>query len=205
MLKKSFLTLSLIFLPVLMICFFRLSPLSAAELSADVVRTVGQEVINGKIYIKGDDFRQEMFMGGKKQVIIYRKDKQRVWILMSENKMYMETPTDACDQNMPQTDQDQIENKADKKYLGKEKINGYVCEKYLYVYHDKSMGSMTQWFSKELNFPIKVDFDSSSGRMITEYKNIEAKSLPDSLFEIPAGYRKMSLPGMMQQMQDMHR
>ena len=205
MLKKSFLTPNLIFLLVLMSCFFRLSPLSAAELSADVVRTVGQEVINGKIYIKGDDFRQEMFMGGKKQVIIYRKDKQRVWILMSENKMYMETPTDACDQNMPQTDQDQIENKADKKYLGKEKINGYVCEKHLYVYHDKSMGSMTQWFSKELNFPIKVDFDSSSGRMITEYKNIEAKSLPDSLFEIPAGYRKMSLPGMMQQMQDMHR
>ncbi|MCD6560243.1 MAG: DUF4412 domain-containing protein [Deltaproteobacteria bacterium] len=205
MLKKLFTALNLIFLLVLTTCFFRTNPLNAAELSADVIRTVGQEVINGRIYIKGDDFRQEMFMGGKKQVMIYRKDKQMVWMLMPENKMYMETPTNACDQNMPQTDQEQIENKANKKYLGKEKVNGYVCEKYLYVYHNKSTGSMTQWFSKKLNFPIKMDFDSSSGHMITEYKNIEVKALPDSLFEIPSGYRKMSLPGMMQQMPDMNR
>jgi hypothetical protein len=32
--------------------------------------------------------------------------------------------------------------------------------------------------------------------MTSEYKNIEEKKLPTSLFEIPAGYQKMSIPGM---------
>jgi hypothetical protein len=32
--------------------------------------------------------------------------------------------------------------------------------------------------------------------ILIEYKNIREKRLPDSLFTIPAGYRKMSMPGM---------
>jgi hypothetical protein len=38
--------------------------------------------------------------------------------------------------------------------------------------------------------------EGSSGPMSMEYKNIQEKKLPDSLFKIPAGYQKMSMPSM---------
>jgi hypothetical protein len=45
---------------------------------------------------------------------------------------------------------------------------------------------------------------SSSGPMSMEYKNIQEKEIPDSLFKIPAGYQKMSMP-MMPKMPGMHK
>jgi outer membrane lipoprotein-sorting protein len=55
---------------------------------------------------------------------------------------------------------------------------------------------MTQWFSKKLNFPIKMEMDGPSGHVTTEYKNIKENGLSSSLFEIPAGYQKMPMPAM---------
>jgi hypothetical protein len=37
---------------------------------------------NGKMYLKGDNIRQEMNISGEKQITIFRKDKGVVWILM---------------------------------------------------------------------------------------------------------------------------
>ncbi|MBW2174325.1 MAG: DUF4412 domain-containing protein [Deltaproteobacteria bacterium] len=169
----------------------------AAEFSADMVQTMPHGVQKGKIFVKGNDFRQEMDMRGEKQITIFRQDKGVVWVLMPEAKMYMEMSSAAQAENLPQVDQQQIEQMAEKKYLGKETVNGYACETYQYIYHDKSMGTMTHWFSKKLNFPIKMDMQGSSGNMTTEYKNISEKSPSNALFEIPAGYQKMGMPGMM--------
>jgi outer membrane lipoprotein-sorting protein len=52
------------------------------------------------------------------------------------------------------------------------------------------------WISEKLNFPIKTEMEGSSGSMSMEYKNIQEKKIPDSLFNVPAGYQKMSMPSM---------
>ncbi len=169
----------------------------AAEFSADMVQTVPHAVQKGKFVVKGNNFRQEMDMQGQKQITIFRQDKGVVWVLMPEAKMYMEMSSAAQAENLPQVDQQKIEQMAEKKYLGKQTVNGYACETYQYIYHDKSMGTMTQWFSKKLNFPIKMEMQGPSGHMTTEYKNISEKSPSNALFEIPAGYQKMGMPGMM--------
>ena len=95
----------------------------------------------------------------------------------------------------PQFDRN-IKNKAQIKSLGKETVNGYVCEKYQYIYHDTSMGTVTQWFSKKLNYAIKAEHKSSAGYMLTEYKNIKEGKVENSLFEVPGDYALMALPGM---------
>ena len=169
----------------------------AAEFSADMVQTMPQGVYEGKFFMKGNNFRQEMDMQGQEQITIFREDKGVVWVLMPEAKMYMEMSSQAQEENVPQIDQEKIEHMAEKKFLGKETVNGYACETYQYIYHDKSMGTMTQWFSKKLNFPIKMETHGPSGHTTTEYKNISEKSLSNALFEIPAGYSKMGMPGMM--------
>jgi outer membrane lipoprotein-sorting protein len=194
--KKSICRYSLLFVATVLLCFALSSPGYAVEFSADMVQTTPQGVFKGKFFVKENNFRQETEMQGQKQIMIFRHDKDTVWMLMPREKMYMEMKSDPKAQNVPQVDHRTIENMAEKKYLGTETVNGYVCEKNQYIYHDKSMGTMTQWFSKELNFPIKMEMDGPSGHMTSEYKNIKEKKLSDSLFEIPTGYQKMSIPGM---------
>jgi len=83
-----------------------------------------------------------------------------------------------------------------RKLVGEETINSYLCDKYAFTYHDKSMGTQYQWISKKLKVMIKIDSKGSPFKMSSEYKNIKEESVPDSLFELPAGYTKISKPGL---------
>jgi hypothetical protein len=130
---------------------------------------------NGKVFVKGENFRQEMNMGGQNQIMIFQKEKGVVWILMPGQRMYMEMAAGG-EQNMAPPTPEEMQKIGDKK--------------------DLSVGTTTMWISKKLNFPIKTEMEGSSGPMSMEYKNIQEKELPDSLFEIPAGYQKMSMPSM---------
>ena len=167
----------------------------AAEFSADLIIDNPQGKVTGKVYVKADKIRQEILKQDINQVIILRLDKGITWSLMPENKMYMEIPGIGKEATDPEIEK-KIKDMAEKKSLGKEKIGGYVCEKYQYIYHDKSLGVLTQWFSKRLNYPIKTEYKAASYHMLTEYKNIKEGKIADSLFEIPSGYQKMQLPMM---------
>lgn len=168
---------------------------SAAEFSADLIIDNPQGKFAGKVYIKADKIRQEILKEDMKQVVILRLDKGVTWTLMPENKMYMEISAIGKEATDPEIEE-KIKGMAEKKSLGKEKVNGYVCEKYQYIYHDKSLGVLTQWLSKRLNYPIKTEYKAEAYNMVTEYKNIKEERIPDSLFEIPSGYQKMQLPNM---------
>ena len=169
--------------------------INAAEFSADMINTSPMGKIEGKMFFKKGNFRQEMMMGGQKQITIFRKDKNVVWVLMPAQMMYMEMQA-GSQQNMAPVDPDEIDKLAEKKYLGKENVNGYVCSKYRYSFHDKSSGSAIYWISDKFNFPIKMQAQGTSGTMSMEYRNIQEKTVPASLFNIPGGFQKMSMPMM---------
>ena len=167
----------------------------AAEFTADLLLKQGGETISGKASIKGDKIRQEYLQRGEKQVMIFRFDKGIIWLLMPAQKIYMEMSSRQGAASDPNLDR-KIQNMAVKKYLGKEKVSGYTCEKYHYVYHDTSLGTVTQWFSKKLNYPLKSEHKAPRSYMLTEYKNIKEGKLANALFEVPGDYAKMSMPGM---------
>ncbi|OGP54201.1 MAG: hypothetical protein A2Y65_08485 [Deltaproteobacteria bacterium RBG_13_52_11] len=166
----------------------------AAEFSADLLLKQARETITGKVYVKGDKTRQEYLQKEEKYVMISRFDKGIVWVLIPAEKIYMESSSREGTASDPRLDQ-KIKDTAVKKYLGKEEVNGYMCEKYQYIYNDKSMGSVTQWFSQKLSYPIKSEYNAPSGYTLIEYKNIIEGKVADSLFEIPGDYAKMSVPG----------
>jgi outer membrane lipoprotein-sorting protein len=149
----------------------------------------------GKMFLKGDNLRQEMDIKGEKQVTIFRKDKGVVWILMPGQKMYMEMMA-GSQNNMASVNPDELEKIGEKKFIGKEEVNGYMCSKYHYTFHDPSVSPATYWISEELNFPVKMEIDGASGHMVMEYRNIQEKTVPYALFNIPSGYQKMSMPTM---------
>lgn len=166
---------------------------NAADISADMISKSSMGSFKGKMFLKGDNLRQEMNIGSEKQITIFRKDKGVVWILMPGQMMYMEMPA-GSQKNMPPVDPAELENMGKKKYLGKEEVNGYMCSKYHYTFHDPSAGVSTYWISEKLNFPVKMEMDGPSGRMVMEYRNIQEKKVPAALFNIPSGYQKMSMP-----------
>jgi hypothetical protein len=71
-------------------------------------------------------------------------------------------------------------------------------EERMYIYHDKTQGSFIMWYSPKLNYPIKLQMKGhgKEGDLVMEYKNIKTDDIPDSMFEIPKGYEKFSIPGM---------
>ncbi len=195
MLKKLNSRLMLFIVSLFIIGLGSAGAANAAEFSADMIQKSSMGNSEGKVFVKAEKFRQEMTMGGQKQIMIFQKEKGIVWVLMPQLKMYMEM-TAGGQQDMSPPTPEEMEKMGDKKYLGEEKVNGYKCKKYRYTPNDPSVGPATMWISKKLNFPIKTEMEGSSGPMSMEYKNIQEKEIPDSLFKIPAGYKKMSMPSM---------
>lgn len=179
----------------LMLCWGVIA--QAAEFSADMVYTAGGgQTVKGKIYVKGTRTRNEMQSGPEKTVNITDSEAKKVWVLIPDQKMYMEmqpTPEMAAVNQK----KEELDQSADMKLLGTEKVEGYECEKILYTFKDKSMGVMTQWVARELNYPIRILYEGQQGKMTVDYKNIKKGGVSDSMFSVPADYQKMSMPGMM--------
>jgi hypothetical protein len=161
-----------------------------AEFSANVhMHHQGQAQKPSKVYVKGEKRRQETSLEGQgKQIMIIRPDKKVVWILMPEDRMYMETSYQETEEEMASMQWTQAKQSR-AKYLGEEKVSGYTCRKYE-VSHQEDKSYV--WVSETLESVLKME--SEDGTM--QYKNIEQKHMADSLFEIPSGYQKMGYPMM---------
>lgn len=171
-------------------CWLMPSLALAAEFSAQVVARMGPQEIRGKVYFQGEKMRQEMSTRGGETINIARPDKQVMWMIMPGQKMYMEMAYDksATEKTMPMP-----QDKAQMKLLGTETVNGYETEKYETTV--KSHGRTVKqiiWISKKLGVPIKMV--SGDGSFAMEYQDIKEGSVPAAMFEVPAGYQKMTIP-----------
>ena len=167
-----------------------------AEFLADMIQTMAGQTQTGKVLIKGKKMRMEMNTPGNKMVHIMLPEENKTIILMPEEKMYMEMVTTNRPSASPPSNKEDLEKVATLKPLGTETINGYLCETYQVIFHDKDQGTMTQWYSKKLNFPIKMISQGPHGEVVTEYHNIKESPVPDSSFIIPPGYKQMPMAGM---------
>jgi len=168
---------------------------SAAEFSAEMIQQMAGQTMTGKIYVKGTKMRMEMNTPAGPVVTIALPDVGKSLMLQQANKIYMEMPIDAAS-SIPHMSETDFEKIAHKQPLGNEKINGYDCDKYEIIYHDTSMGTLIQWISKRLNYPIKMIYNGPQGDLVTEYRKIKEGGVKNSLFQVPAGYNKMEIPGM---------
>lgn len=182
----------LIFIISLFVIFiFALSEAFALELSADMITKSGNNTYSGKLYIKGDKIRTDM--AGQSEYTILRQDKNVVWLVKPEKKAYLEMPFDP--KQKPKIEE-KIKGEASRKFIGIETINGYPTKKYeVVVKEDGRTKKFYQWIAEDIGFPIKTA--TINGSWAVEYRNLK-KSVSDSLFEIPAGYSKMTIPGMLE-------
>lgn len=182
-----------LFLSTLAIALAIVFALSSATLATDFTaqRTVedSEGLRTEKAYVSGDKMRYELDMAGEAQVTIIRLDKNVAWMVMPMD-MYFEIPVPRDPSVLASRDYDEVR-------LGVETINGHVCDVIMYTFADDSYGSATHWVSRTLKYPIKIEEMDSNGNitMRMEYAHIKQGTFPASVFEVPAGFQKISLPG----------
>ncbi len=167
----------------------------AAEFSADFVEIRGSRTSSGKFFMKDGKIRREV-TEGKPGILISRPDKNVVWMVNPVNKTYVELPGIGDEAAALSEAQSAAKKLGDRKLVGEESINGYACDKYAFVFNDKALGTQYQWVSKKFKIPIKLESEGARFQMSREYKNIKEESVPDSLFDLPAGFTKVALPAL---------
>ena len=159
--------------------------------------------INGKFYFTRTHLRMDM-QGGPRggSIIITDFKTQTTDILMPEQHMYMESKASAtpsrrgpgtadikplADPSNPCAHQEGMTCKR----VGVEAVSGRVCEHWQIT--DKNGKVSNVWVDQKLHFPIK-SVSADSTWLLTNIKEGEPSA---SLFEVPSGYQKMDMGGMM--------
>ncbi|MBI5675706.1 MAG: DUF4412 domain-containing protein [Nitrospirae bacterium] len=167
------------------------------EYSADEQMETEDMAMQAKVYHAPGKERREQDMSGMQQIMIMRRDKSVVWMLMPDQKMYMEM-------KMGQGKEDTADLKdytIEYSVVGEEVINGINTTKNKVIVTDKKGNKFGgfMWVSKE-GIMVKMDtvskVEGSKMRVKMERKNIKIENQNPKLFEIPSGYNKMSMPGM---------
>jgi hypothetical protein len=81
------------------------------------------------------------------------------------------------------------------KYVGRARIQGFECKKYSRS-SERESGTVTEtwWWAPELGYQIKTESSYADGHSQTnQLTNIVRERLPDSLFRVPRGYKKLTL------------
>ena len=161
------------------------------EMSTTVVSSVGGHAGKAKLYMKADRMRMESDAAAGAYTIV-RRDLKKMWMVMPSTQSYMEMAEVKEDVPVPE---EKVKGEVSRKVVGSDTVDGHPCTKYEVTAKvgEKAVTSY-QWWATDINFPIKAA--ALDGSWNVEYKDIKIGSQPDSLFELPAGYQKMSMPTM---------
>lgn len=167
---------------------------SFGQFSAEFIQKSGPEEVITKLYVQNPFYRMEFEEAGRKGIVLVDTKEGTSKVLMPEQKMFMEMKIEDASQLMRDPFQalDYFKSMGAVKNIGKETINGYVCDKYLIQHEGKDI--MTQWFSEKLQFPIKI-INHSDEDMVLELRNIKESPQDPSLFKVPEDYQQMNMSG----------
>lgn len=176
----------------------------ATPFSADMTMKMKDgKGMNGKVYFSGNKMRQEMSMEGHDVIQIMDMQRKVADTLMPQQKMYMEMNYGQMMQQHrgprmpdlksfdPSNPCAQAEDMTCEK-VGTETVNGRNTDKWLFK-NKKSGDTQTFWIDKKIMYAIRM----VGKDMQMDLTNVKEGMQAASLFEIPAGYRKFDMGGMM--------
>lgn len=174
---------------------------SQKDYSAKVLMTLTQDgseiTVPGMVYYSNGSERREMEMMGHKTVTISRGD--TIWTLMPSQRMYLENRFDENKDEQSPIDLLHDDGLVLTK-VGQEKVNGVIADKFRMEVTDSDSAPMKGflWLLDEA-IPVRVDGavieEGVQSHFLIDMTEIDFATQPDSLFEIPAGYQLMQVPG----------
>lgn len=163
--------------------------------SADQVKVMLGKTTTTKVYSTDKAVRIEKEEKGKQGITIMRLDQKAVWELNPAQKTYIDMgDMGSASMELANTAGNQ---KTQRELLGSEQVGAYHCDKYrVKTTVSGQVYTMVEWDAKELGgFAVKMS--DEKGTWSKEYQNVKLGPQDASLFEIPSGYKKIDLAGMM--------
>lgn len=171
-----------------------------AEYSADSTMQTEDGTIEQHVYATPTKERQEMNAGGETMVQIFRYDTKSMLQLMPSQQMYMEYSLDQA--SAQRKTQDLSRWDFEETVMGEEVLDGIKVTKYKTIATSsdgKKYGGFS-WRTKE-GIAVKQDLlykeGEKKGRLYTELKNLKIGKQDPKLFEVPEGFTKFDMAGMM--------
>lgn len=158
-----------------------------------VLSMEGSQVMEGPYYFTPGKHRTEATIEGQTFTAIIREDREVLWTLLPQQNMYMEISFDARELGSGGAFEgaEVIESRE----LGTETVNGQRTTKYEVTVRDPNGESATGtlWATADM-IPVKMDMVVEGGeQVVLELRDIEIGPQADSLFEVPAGFTRLSL------------
>jgi outer membrane lipoprotein-sorting protein len=183
--------------------------LPQVEYSADRVISAEQGgksmQMNARVnYAKGKE-RNVIEMQGKSMISIMRHDKKLAWMVMPDQKMYMETSyakqAQYCHWPCVNIEKAKIGEGKGYTTLGQEVVNGVETTKYKITCIDKKGETIEGIFWVAANGVVmKMDFTTTGkggkSHAVIELRNLKIAEQDPGLFEIPKGYSKLDMSSM---------
>jgi hypothetical protein len=161
--------------------------------TADMVQKVSNRNIEGKIFIKGNEYRMDINEKGEDISILVNRESGKQKIVVHSGKTAQEVlnnSTRSLSNNPFESFYYSLEENPSQE-KGTEVINGYKCKKIEIYKEDKVL--ITAWVSDSLNWPIKIKTETVPSKEV-ELSNIKEETIEGNLFQIPEGYRFSPLP-----------
>lgn len=176
------------------ISFF--SSLVSGQFQAKMSYTPGNEARIYTVYSDLHQYRYEFLENGEKGIVIVKPEANQTYILMPARKFYMKTACDDFNSLMNDPVQASLHFKEShkEKLVGNEQMYGYNCAKkdfYMdYPDPDEDVLVYTIWFSKALNFPVKIE-NHPRKNVYMELYDIKSWKPQAAIFTIPESYTEV--------------
>lgn len=172
-----------------------------AEYSADSTMQTKEGTIQQHVYVTPTKERKELLAGaGEGAVQIFRYDSKVLWMLMPSEHMYMEYSLSGGQAQGQENDPSQWTY--EDTVVGEDTLNGVKVTKYKTIATStdgKKFGGFS-WRTRE-GINVKQDLLYKEGndkkRMLIELSNLAIGRQDPALFEIPEGFTKLDMGGMM--------
>lgn len=178
--KITFLALAILLLPLI----------SPAQWQADMVSSISGGEQQYKVYSDIDHYRYEFIQDGKNGVVIVTPAEKSTAIMLIDEKKVHYTKTDGMMSRMndPVQAYNSYKKYGGEKIIGEETVEGYNCTKKTIFDGEKEL--FTQWFSEELNFPVKLIGHWAEDTYM-QLSNIQKWDPDQTKFEVPADYTEV--------------
>ncbi len=162
----------------------------AAEFSGKLFQSLDGRPIHGLVFVSGQKTRVELLSKQGITATISRADLKLTWVLYLNHKVYRVLKgvvigplSGAASVRDPL-----LVQRLD---MGKEKVNGYLCDKVYYKYRDEKRGKIMEWFSPELDYPVRIIYKGPDSAVATEFSEIKVGPQKPEYFEVPKDFRKL--------------
>jgi len=169
---------------------------AGTSFTGDLAMSSGVDTLTGSIAVTEFNYRMDVRQGGEKFVVIADRVTGMIRVLIPEKMQYVELKGhDRINllSNPFQALWHATTTGKDEK-LGVEVVNDLECDKHRV--ENRGRETFTFWVAQKFGFPIRITSHTSEGSF-AEISRISEGPVDDSLFEIPADYKKIAALGNM--------